>query len=379
MIVEELTVVAFDGTDISDLTKGLTLFESINGFIKGSIQIQDGVNFYDIVIGIPDRLVPVEISFTHNNIECTNNFFIDGITNMTIKKSVKEYTMHLISPFEQTLKLSQINEVFSGTSDEIVSNIFETITGPKARIIIEAKAITKGKYIVPNISAKSAIANVVNGAIDNQRSGFYFYQRLYDWGGTRLSSLRSMTNNFFRDKQNNDFEITSNIPTQQEIGTWQGAGTANDFTISEYKMNYTDKLASGVWGYKINHIKLDETKVIKNNPLERTSTEITEYKTSDNLYDNNVKNLFASANDPDNIASVNERIRIRDTILKISDMTPIPTIGCGYAIKVSMGGSDRSISISDGAYIISDINHIFTWEGNSFDYIQNMTLIREMA
>jgi len=44
-----------------------------------------------------------------------------------------------------------------------------------------------------------------------------------------------------------------------------------------------------------------------------------------------------------------------------------------------MGEGDKSKAIGDGNYVIADINHIFSWEGNGYNYQQDMTLIREMA
>ena len=63
MIINNFKVYAAT-TDITSLIQGMTFFESINGLLKGNLQILDGINFFDRVIGGNNELVPVEVSFT---------------------------------------------------------------------------------------------------------------------------------------------------------------------------------------------------------------------------------------------------------------------------------------------------------------------------
>jgi hypothetical protein len=166
-------------------------------------------------------------------------------------------------------------------------------------------------------------------------------------------------------------------------------GTANKFVVREVKTDLTGKVAAGQWGQKINHINLDETKVIKNKAIQVTVNEITTHKISDKLYDNIIpgtsgqsyqqQSLFSTMNDPINKAAANKKARAHNTVLNVSDITPIPYIGAGHSIKVFQGRGDKSKSKADGAYIISDINHMFHRnDDNTLEYNQNMTLIREM-
>ena len=108
MILKDFKVTAM-ATDITDLVQSMTLFESINGFMKGKIQILDGANFFDNDMGGRDEiLIPITIDFRHLDFECTNHFWVDGVSQMKIDKSEKSYTMHLISPLEQGFKLNKI-------------------------------------------------------------------------------------------------------------------------------------------------------------------------------------------------------------------------------------------------------------------------------
>ena len=392
---DSVEVIALIDTNISDLVQGITLYESIDGYLQGTIQIIDGTNFYDEIFGTYDRMIPVEISYKYAG-EITNTYFaIDGISDMKITKSQKEYTMHLITSAESALKLMNINEVYYGTSDEIIANLWKECLGKGSTLVINTQAVTKGKYIVPNIPAIDAVNNVVNAAVDKDHTGFYLFQRMNEQGTTHLSSLMTMSKDFFKYGHGDIFEISNKIASRKDSKEKdvQNIGTSNQFTIEQYKINHTDKLAAGFWGNNINHVRLDQTKVEKHESIEKTSSEITQYKMSDKLYDvlteprgphgvpvrYQQKSLFSTMYDSTDVLSVNLKRRMNENQLKIDNITPIPFIGVGKNIKVAIGSSNKSISQADGNYIIADINHSFIRHERRFDYNQSMTLIREMA
>ncbi len=392
MVADKLQVIA-GATDISDLIISMTLFESIEGYAKGVFHILDGTNFYDSVLGERGNLPNVQITFNYMGIDCINHFAMDGIGDVVIEKNKKEYDIHFISPVEQGLRITKVNNVYSGTSNDILRQLWKENTGVGSGLKISGIAVTKGKYIVPNISAVYAINNVVKGAVDAYHSGFYLYQRIWEWGVTRYSSLKYMSKDFIVDPNNKEVTLSNPMATQKDISgnphNMTNVGTSNKFVVKEYKADLTGKIAAGQWGHKIHHINLDETKIIKNKPIQITANEITTHKISDKLYDNIIpglagqsyqqQSLFSTINDPINIAATNQRARVQNTKLNVSDITPIPYIGVGHSIKVLQGRGDKSISKADGAYIIADINHMFQRnDDNTFEYNQNMTLIREM-
>ncbi len=377
-------------TDITELVANITLFESINGYLQGNIRLLDGINVYDEVIGVHNRLPPVLITINYAGNTEIYSFVVDGINQMTIDPAEKEYVIHLITPQEQALKLVNINHVYSGASEEIVRSIFETSTGESSKLIINTLATSKGKYVVPNISAYDAIKTVVSHAVDENHSGFYFYQRLTDQGTVRLGSLYGMSNDKY-----STVKLSNNIPQQKDISDSTAIlpGTTNDYKLEEYRMYHTDKLAAGEYGNKIHHMELDETNINKNEPLESASEEITIHKLPKNLYTNvppamppgphfeaYPKSLFRDSVNPSDMAALNQQRRVYNAALNVSKIVPVIGCGVGKSIEVEIGYSDVSSSISNGFYIISDINHTFNHEGGGkMDYLQQMKLIREYA
>ena len=62
-------------------------------------------------------------------------------------------------------------------------------------------------------------------------------------------------------------------------------------------------------------------------------------------------------------------------------MVPAAYMGVGQSIHLELGRNTPEEQISEGAYIVADINHIFTIQdsGAGMDYVQNVKLLREYA
>tara|TARA_B100000809_G_scaffold261887_1_gene311679 strand:- start:15 stop:1220 length:1206 start_codon:yes stop_codon:yes gene_type:complete len=401
MNVQSLNVESLSGQGISSLIQSLTIYENINGYMRGKLHLFDGIGFYDKIIGITNKLIPINFSFNYLGVEHNILFYIDGFSDMQIKRSKKDYIIHLITPVEHSLKLVKVNAVYSGKSHEILNQIFFETTGSHKHFIVESKASTDGKYIVPNISAFEAIENVKNSAVDDYYSGFYIFQKLINTGRVTFASHESIANNFMPNEKGERFRITDAIVAASDIkhkgfkGNEANIGTTNKYKLEEYKMDYTEKLAAGYYGNIIHNIHLDNTKVEKNKKLDwEEGTDIkTTYKISDNLYDYvtkpsgpagqtsryQQKSLFVDNILPGNMSAVNLKRRSYNTFLSLMDMISIPLLGCGQSIMVEMGGAEDTYESQNGPYIIADINHIFTRNQEGFEYRQNMSLIREYA
>ena len=396
MLINSFKVTAAT-SNITDLITGMTFFENINGMLQGNIQMLDGTNFYDLAIGEQNRLIPVEVEIVYGNQIISMVFMIDGINQMKIFKSEKTYVMHLITTEEYNLKLLDISAVYGGTANNVIEKIFLQASGETNKLIVNTTSITNGKYIVPNISAMQAIANVTYAAVDANQSGFYFYQRLYDEGACRLGSLYSMSKDFhIVDGQK--FTIRNSTISLDELndGVTDLTGTAKGFELEEYRMHHSDKLYRGEYGHKLHHIELDRSTIKKYEALSNSSSHVsTRYKISEKLYDvfteprgphgdpveYQQRSLFHDVDSPNTQAAINLRKRIYNNTINVTGMVPSPFLGAGQSVQLELGSSEHSYSISSGIYIVGNINHSFSRkdDGGGLDYVQNLKLLREYA
>ena len=398
MIIDSFKVVAAT-TDVTNMVMGMTFYESINGMLHGNIQMLDGQNFFDQVIGYNDELVPISIEFSILEQQFEMIFFIDGINQMKIFKSEKSYIMHLISTEEFNLRINDVNAVFNSTAEEVVKDIYEGNVGTGNKLIINSLSTTKGKYVVPNIPAIEAIANATYAAVDAEYTGFYFYQRLWDEGTCRFASLYTMSRDFHKNLLNQKFTIENRDTTLKDLeaGNVTPEGAASIFELEEYRMDHTLKLQDGEFGHKIHHIELDKTNLKKNPPMVGGSAIVTtRHKISEFIYGRPItippgphsdeepetyeqKSLFHDVDSPNTQAAINLRKRIYNNTISVSAMSPSPYLGCGQSIELKLGGSNISYSVSDGNYIVSDINHVFQNTDTGMQYVQNVKLLREYA
>jgi hypothetical protein len=368
--------ISINGLDISSMVLHVTIFETIKGMMKGNLIVQDNINFYDTFIS--ETMVPIIITSKYLEVTNTNHVYANGVTNMTIGKLGKQYTIHFIAYTTVNMKLAKINKVYSGTSSGIISKLFLEACGENHPLAVDTISDTKGRYIVPNISAQAAIKNVVNTAYDTENSGFCLYQRVADQGVTRLSTLNYMSKNYFYSAPKTRFVIKNTLVALDDgLSTLNTVGTSSQFILEEYQKNFIDKLAAGHWGKKIKHIELDKTNVKKTPPIELTELGLTTFKLSENLYEDNVKSLFSTSKDASNIAAINQKSRVFNQSLRVSNMVAIPYIGVGFCIEVNQGGSNISKSKADTNYIVANINHKFKMDDGSFEYLQDIGLIRE--
>lgn len=258
---------------------------------------------------------------------------------------------------------------------------------------------TKGKYIVPNIPAIEAIANATYVAIDAERTGFYFYQRLWDEGTCRFASLYTMSRDFHKNLLGKRLVIENRDTTLTDLddGNITPEGAASVFELDEYRMDHTIKLQRGEFGHKIHDIELDKTNLKKNEALAGGSAIVTtRHKISEFIYGRPItippgphsdeepetyeqKSLFHDVDSPNTQAAINLRKRIYNNTISVSAMNPSPYLGCGQSVELKLGGANISYSVSDGPYIISDINHVFQNTDTGMQYVQNVKLLREYA
>jgi len=370
--LESLSVKIAD-IDISGMILSLTVFETIKGNIKGSFWIQDNINFYDNLI---THVTPyIAIDFIYAGVSCNNVYQCDGITEMTITKMGKKYIVHFVALQTADLNLTMINESYSGMSHHIIQSIYRESVDIGQSLLIDSAAITKGRYNVPHIKAGEAIGNVLSCAYDVNSSAFCLYQRMFDQGAARLTTLQDMSKNYFFKNATQPFELTNDAIDQESSAT-STIGSSDEFKLEAFQKGFISKISAGVYGNKINQIGLDETETVKFKSIAATNNEITKFRLSSKLYDNNVKSIFSTAEDPVAHASRHERTRAYSQMFRVNNTVAVPRLGCGFAVVVKVGGSNQSKSRQDTEYVIANINHKFIIDDGSFKYAQDIGLIR---
>ena len=375
-------------SDIASMVLSLSMFESIKGNLRGSMVVQDNINFMDTFIsGVH---APIQIEWGYEGRLWTNKFYADGIEKMEISKLGKKYTIHFLSYTTMNSQINRINESYSGRGDQIVKAIFREANGSfkEAPFRLDSKSITKGRYVVPNITAMSALNTIVNSCYDENKSPLLLYQMLCDGGATRLTSLHDMNKREFAvynligtSTIKTVFKLKSTIAGADEesdgIEQKNEIGTVAQFIMDEFNTNFTYKMAQGFYGTKIQHVSLDETSTKSNPPAELTKIPVTAFKLSEYLYDDNIKSVFSTMCEPEGHAAYNQKRRVFNNRMSAMNTVAVPGLSVGYSIETDSGGSNRSISKTDTKYIIATINHRFTLMDGEFQYVQDIGLIRD--
>ena len=375
-------------TGIEGMVLSLSMFETIKGNIRGSMTILDNVNFMDTFLGTTHA--PASIEFGYQGRLWKNDFYVDGIEKMEITKSGKQYTIHFLSYNTINEQFKIINEVYEGRGDQIIRKIFREACGSvtDAPLVTDTKTITKGKYIVPNISAHRAISNVLNSSYDDNKSGLFLYQRVCEQGATRLTSLHDMDTNYFVQRDLIGVSYTETVfklraAVAGALGDDDGIdpssqiGTTPGFVMDEYNMNFTEKALSGNYGYKVKNYQLDETNEEDFKPAEIDQRPVTAFPLSKNLYDDNAKSVFSTRCEPEAYFAFNQKRRVYNQRMTAPNVVAVPGLGCGYAIEVESGGSNLSSTKTDTTYIVSTITHKFLMNDGKHQYSQDIGLIRE--
>ena len=380
-----------DNIDISAMVTSMSLYESIHGNIKGTIHVEDKLNFFELFFrGL--ALTSVKISYSYFDVPTEIILYADGVTDQVINKQGKSYNVNLVSINNLNEATARICNSYNGTSNDILTALWQETHGEKIILVLDSETSSKGKYIVPNISARDAIRNVVNTAHDKHNTPMFLYQRLIDQTLTRFTSIHTMQNDKFLSAYHDDFQIHSDEMTlDKTTGVTGTIGSTMSFSMPNYNTDFIKKLSGGMWGQKITEVNISETtnKVIP--PMEITDVEITRMKLSKNLYSNiekadgpagqitsySQKSLF----DPESLVSkemiTNMKYRLFNTTLMASNVVAIPGVGCGMIINVAQGGGQVSITKTDGTYLIANINHRYIMEDGVMQYSQNIGLVRE--
>jgi hypothetical protein len=362
--------------DISKLVTSMSLYESIHGDVKGILHITDSINFFDTFIN--KSMPSVEIIYDYLGSKIVIPLIANGVTDQIIDKNLKRYNLNLISISAFNKSIVKINSVFSGTSNDILIGLWKETQGNLIGLNMNTPAVSKGKYIVPNIPSGVAISNVVQSAYDENKTGMFLYQRISEEGATRFVSLHDMAKSkYYEEDGKTCFKLHNRYVDKSVITNPGGTvGSCDNFRLVSYNDNYTQKIAGGLWGKKINQFELDQSKKTTLESIERTEIDSPSYKISEKLYDNGVS-LFTPESKIDSDAIQNTKYRVFNTTLMAENTVAVPNLSCGMVVDVEQGGSNLSRTKSDGEYIIASINHRYVMNDGEMNYVQDIGLTRE--
>ena len=211
------------------------------------------------------------------------------------------YNLNLISISAFNNSIVKINSVFRGTSNDILIGLWKETQGNLIGLNMNTPAVSKGKYIVPNIPSGIAISNVVQSAYDENKTGMFLYQRLSEQGSTRFVSLHDMAKSKYYEEDGKTCFKLHNRYIDKSVITDPGGtvGSCDNFRLLSYNDNYTQKIAGGLWGKKVNQFELDQSKKTTLESIERTEIDSPSYKISQMLYDNGAKEIHVRIASPE--------------------------------------------------------------------------------
>ena len=287
--------ILFNETDVTALVSKVTVNENIDGFIRGNIDIIDGTNLEASMFtkGMPVGQLEIE----YIGAKCKLSFVCNGKSRITSTPFSKEFSVAFVSAEKVAMRMEKINSVYEGTSADIVGAIFSEVTGEGASLTVTPPTVSKGKYVVPNIAAMFAINNVVRTAIDENQSGYYFYQTLWNSGALAMTSLRAMNEKFTvipgsRGKQGSGqtgkyYCLEESAPSgcDLEDGNIANIGVCQAITQVQYNQDYLERLAMGLHGNQSVENSLETTTINAHEATQITADELYTYKLSTKLYD----------------------------------------------------------------------------------------------
>ena len=363
--------VTIDGTDIHAMVTSMSIYESIHGNIKATLIVNDQLNFFDLFFrGVNNNMLQLE--YTYFDVPVDIMFLVDGISNQKITKQGKTYHIDCVSVNTYNQQTGRICSAHSGTSSDVLAQIWTNVHTEKNILAIDSVTISTGKYVVPNLTATTAIKNIVNSAYCEKETPMFLYQRLIDSGVTRFTSVDSMINDYFLE----DFEIRNAEVTREGLDTpLTTIGTTSSFTLTHWNTAFISKAAGGMWGKEVRSVSLDETTDVVTPAAEVTAIPITKMGLSKNLYSE--KCLLSAETSTQSEILKNGKYRLFNVQLKATGVIAIPGIGCGMAIHVSQGEGQTSGTKTDGRYVMADINHVFVMDDGQMNYTQDIGLVRE--
>jgi hypothetical protein len=350
---------------ITDLVEDIVITESLFGDLTGKLEITDGLGMLDM--GIDDNTL-LSISFRYRSTKVAQVFYVDGVNNVDVSTSsvYKKYSIKLRSTNEVNNSTELLSRSFEGLSTDIVKSIHEDFFNNS--LVVLDKSITKGKYISPNISPKTAISTILSRAYNKDISPFFIFQRLAS-PSTFLTSLSHI------EKQSYQYTIGDRVTRSGEIQPNKLIGVPSHMIIHSSDDNLIQKISSGMYGRSVKSVDLSSSS--------HSTATTGAFANANSAISVKRLDLYGSENEPlfkdddTNLCSMQSTMNaLFNTSITAYGCEAIPSVGVGNKIKVDVSQNKYNksgySSRYSGAYLVSRITHKIT----DLDYTQNIDLIR---
>jgi len=347
--------IKLDGTSkplpITDLVYKINVIENLSKNLTGNMEIVDGIGLSDTNIKIGTTVI---IELTYFNIIIAHEFIVDGITDidLTTHQHKKTYNINLGSLIDLQNSSKLLSKVYTGLSSDIINNIYLDIYGNDSLTVL-ANATTKGQYIAPNISPKSAVKEIMSKMYDKDITPFFIFERFST--NSCLTSLAKM------DDAKPIFTIIPQIINENKISkAINRIGIASNIIIHKENNDVIAKLGSGVYGSNTNEVDLAFSNVAKATfgDYPNSAENITIVR--DNMYDIGITSLL-NKRDSQNISKIKSiYARIDSLVVSAYGVQAIPSLHAGDKLSLGLTTNEAIQKYNvkySGEYLISNIIH----------------------
>jgi len=370
--LENLKLTVAD-VDITDIVTSIVFEETIFGAAAGRLAIEDGRNFLE---GLFDAQIHIRVRYEYFEEEVDMLFYVNGITDVETSPAYKTYNIHLISTAEYFKNFHKLNQVYEGTSTDMIVAMMEASS--PAGVVPHSISSTVGKYIAPNINAGDAINTILNAAADSKGRGYFLFERARD---NLHSHLMSVSDMFHKDNLFTDVKLEQSVVGYDADGKldMNPIGSATDFLVKEDSAGTFVKIKSGMYGMELNELNLSDTSYIKGKTAEGLTPVSAICHVRSDMYDNNAQPILKYSQARRNTA-VDKR-KVFNKQMNVVNAVPIPGLSVGELIEVVLGSSNFEDDVDykkrhDGNWLIAGISHRGVLMDGEYKYYTDFRLLR---
>lgn len=230
----------------------LSLFENVlSPFVHGTVVLVDDFNLLDTMViqGTETLKITIQDNETEETI-ASKTFIVSNIeSSVRLTDNSDGLLLHLVEDFFFASQLKKISRSYSGSIDEIITNILDSELNASLKFYNFEKTFQGvRKIVVPYMNPIEACSWLIRRASNKNGLPYYLYSSLYDRSSIRISSvnicLRAPSVNLklpasysgsqstaFNDRVKKSTEILDFVPVNNEntLGMIERAGYGSSY------------------------------------------------------------------------------------------------------------------------------------------------------